>query len=176
MKTRGPAGPKIFWWKSSTAMPNGSLTVHSCCLLHVLICQFDSCWLSTDWTHYTSKHRDSSYILMSLKHWCISEQMHMFVSSGAWTHLAWHNGLVFPDKYYTYILVRLVLTCTVTASAHPYCTKDHHFASGSKSFYHHTLFLKFLLFKKNISIFDTPQNWCLEVRILTIFIFDCSFL
>ena len=123
-------------------------------------------------------HRDSSYIQMSLKHWCISEQMHMFVSSDAWTHLAWQNGLVFPDTYYTYILVHLVLTCTVTASAHPYCTKDHHFASGSKSFYHHTFFLKFLLFKKNISIFDTPQNWCLEVRILNNNPqqIDCSFL
>ena len=164
-------------------MPNDSFTVHSCGLLHAnfwheLICQFDSCRLSTDWTHYTSTHRDSSYILMSLKHWCISEQMHMFVSSDAWTHLAWHNGLVFPDTYYTYILVRLVLTCTVTASAHPYCTKDHHFASGSKSFYHHTFFLKFLLFKTNISIFDTPQNWCLEVRILNNNPqqIDCSFL
>ena len=52
--------------------------------------QFDSCWLFSDCTHYTSKQRGSSYILMSLNvQWHISEQTHMFVSSKAWMRPAW---------------------------------------------------------------------------------------
>ena len=51
---------------------------------------------------------------MSLNvHWCISEQMRLVVSSDAWTHPAWRNWLVFPDVYYAYILVRLVVAFTV---------------------------------------------------------------
>ena len=45
-------------------------------------------------------------------HWHISEQMCMLVSSDEWTRPAWCNWLVFPDVYYAYILVGLVLVCT----------------------------------------------------------------
>ena len=70
-------------------------------------------------THNTSKKRVSSYILTSLNvHWCISEQMSLVVSSDAWTHPAWRNWLVFPHVYYAYILVRLVVACTVKYNNH----------------------------------------------------------
>ena len=46
-------------------------------------------------------------------HWRISEQTRLLVSSEAWTRLAWRSWLVFPNANYAYILVRLVLACTV---------------------------------------------------------------
>ena len=49
--------------------------------------------------------------------------MHQLISSDdAWMHPAWRNWLVFPGTYtlyYTYILVRLVLACTVLFSFSP---------------------------------------------------------
>ena len=75
-------------------------------------------------THNTSTQRARSYILTSLNaHWCISEHTHWLTSSDdAWMHPAWRNWLIFPGAYtlyYTYILVRLVLACTLLFSFSP---------------------------------------------------------
>ena len=75
-------------------------------------------------THNTSRQRARSYILISLKaHWRISEHTHRLISSDdGQTHPAWRNWLVFPDAYtlyYTYILLCLVLACTVLFSFSP---------------------------------------------------------
>ena len=51
---------------------------------------------------------------MSLNvYWRISEQKCMFVSLDTWMPPAWHNGPVFPEVYYVYILDGLVLAYTV---------------------------------------------------------------
>ena len=71
-------------------------------------------------THNFSTERARPYILMSLNvHWCISEHTHWLVSSDARMHPAWRNWLIFRDAYYAYILVHLVLACTVLFSFLP---------------------------------------------------------
>ena len=71
-------------------------------------------------THNFSTQRARPYILMSLNvHWCISEHTHWLVSSDARMHPAWRNWLIFRDAYYAYILVHLVLACTVLFSFSP---------------------------------------------------------
>ena len=71
-------------------------------------------------THNFSTQRARPYILMTLNvHWCISEHTHWLVSSDARMLPAWRNWLIFRDAYYAYILVHLVLACTVLFSFSP---------------------------------------------------------